>query len=114
MLPTRYVHARPTQNERSTQRELAVTRQPSLYAGVDSFVVGDQVTWMLPAIAGVSRTPRLKKGGQNYTSFVRRLVTNSGLYALSSLAVPFVSLTLSPFLTHALTSDDYGALAILT
>jgi O-antigen/teichoic acid export membrane protein len=116
MLPTKYVHERLTQNEQPTQREWALTRQPSLYAGVDSFVIGDQVTWMLPAIAGVSTIPRLKgqESGENYTSFVRHLVRNSGMYALSSLAVPFVSLTLSPLLTHSLTSDDYGALAILT
>src|SRR5690242_10972256 len=103
MLPTRYVHERPTRDERATQRDLALTRQPSLYSGVDSFVIGDQVTWMLPSIAGVRKTPRLKgqEGGENYTSFIRYLVTNSGMYALSSLAVPFVSLTLSPFLTHS-------------
>src|SRR5207249_1953241 len=102
VLPTRYAKERLTQDERPTQRDFAVIRRPSPYSGVDAFVIGDQATWMLPAIAGVSRTPRLKgqEGDSNYTSFIRHLVKNSGMYALSSLAVPFVSLALSPFVTH--------------
>src|SRR5947209_15731258 len=115
MLPTRYVHEQLTQDEWPAQEDLAVTRQPALSCDVDSFVIGDQATWLLPAIAGISKAPRLKgqEGGENYISFLHHLLKNSGMYALSSLAVPFVSLALAPFLTHSLTSDDYGALAIL-
>lgn len=43
---------------------------------------------------------------------LRKLVKSSGVYALSSIAVPLIGLVLSPFLTHHLSLSDYGALAI--
>ncbi len=112
MLPTRDICERLAQDEWPIQKNRAVPRQPSLYSDMD---LGDQITWLLPAIAGMSKTPQLKgeEDGENYISFLHHLLKNSGMYALSSLAGPFVSLALSPFLTHTLTSDDYGALAIL-
>src|SRR5579859_3986968 len=52
-------------------------------------------------------------GGQDYGALVRDLVKSSGIYAISSLASPLVSLVLAPFLTHSLSSADYGALIVL-
>ncbi|GLV55967.1 flippase [Dictyobacter sp. S3.2.2.5] len=42
-----------------------------------------------------------------------KLVKDSGVYALSSIVVPFISLVLAPFLTHHLSSSDYGILTLL-
>lgn len=53
----------------------------------------------------------LEAGG--FASQIRRLVKSSGLYALSSMASPLVTLILAPILTHNLTRTDYGALAVL-
>jgi O-antigen/teichoic acid export membrane protein len=50
---------------------------------------------------------------EGYISQIRKLVKDSGIYALSTLAAPLVTLLLSPFLTHSLSSNDYGALAVL-
>src|SRR6266849_3979555 len=44
---------------------------------------------------------------------IHNLVKSSGVYAISSLASPLVSLLLLPFLTHVLSHTDYGALAVL-
>ncbi len=49
----------------------------------------------------------------DYVGQLRRLVKSSGIYALSSLAGPLTSLVLAPFLTHALSRDEYGALSVL-
>ncbi len=48
-----------------------------------------------------------------YVGQLRSLLKSSGIYALSSLAGPLTSLVLAPFLTHSLSSDDYGALSVL-
>lgn len=48
-----------------------------------------------------------------YISHIRTLIKSSGLYTLSSLSAPLVSLVLMPFLAHHLSSMDYGALTIL-
>src|SRR6266700_1775470 len=92
VLPARYVDGQRSQDERITQVEFAVPHQPSSHFSMDSFVIYDQTTWMLPAIGGVSGISRLKaqESGKSYISFIRNLVKNSGIYALSSLAVPFV------------------------
>ncbi len=47
------------------------------------------------------------------TSSLSKLVKNSGIYALSSLVSPLISLALSPFLTHHLSTSDYGMLTLL-
>lgn len=44
---------------------------------------------------------------------LRQLIKSSGVYAISSIAVPMISLVLAPFLTHALSPEDYGILTIL-
>jgi O-antigen/teichoic acid export membrane protein len=51
-------------------------------------------------------------GAEEQVALLRKLATNSGIYALSSIAVPLISLVLAPFLTHHLSLQDYGALAI--
>jgi O-antigen/teichoic acid export membrane protein len=52
-------------------------------------------------------------GAPGYFVVLRDLVKSSGLYALSSIGAPLVSLLLAPFLTHHLSLTDYGILAVL-
>ncbi len=86
----------------------------SLFDGV---AIDRQATLILPSMQGVggrqeSETrPSLMEGS---VSEIRALVKSSGMYALSSLVAPFLTLLLAPFLTHALSHTDYGALAVLT
>lgn len=49
---------------------------------------------------------------ESQPALLRKLVKSSGVYALSSVAVPLIGLVLSPFLTNHLSLSDYGALAI--
>ncbi|MGH2480067.1 MAG: lipopolysaccharide biosynthesis protein, partial [Ktedonobacteraceae bacterium] len=51
--------------------------------------------------------------GESQASFLRKFVVSSGVYALSSFAIPLIGLVLSPFLTRHLSLSDYGALAII-
>lgn len=44
---------------------------------------------------------------------LRKVIKDLGIYALSSLTVPLLSLALAPFLTHALSPSDYGILILL-
>jgi O-antigen/teichoic acid export membrane protein len=53
------------------------------------------------------------KGQESYIALMCTLVKSSGVYALSSLASPLVSLVLAPLLTHSLSRDDYGALTVI-
>src|SRR5713226_3803933 len=80
----------------------------------------NQTTWMLPAIRRprmadnqASRKPTQMTGDESYLGLIHNLVKSSGVYAISSLASPLVSLLLLPFLTHELSHTDYGALAVL-
>src|SRR2546421_8189776 len=50
---------------------------------------------------------------EGQVAVLRRLVKSSGFYAISSMALPLISLVLSPFLTHNLIPSDYGILTIL-
>jgi O-antigen/teichoic acid export membrane protein len=59
-----------------------------------------------------NRATKIQEGG-NYSSLFRNLVKSSGVYALSSLASPLVSLVLAPFLTRNLSNEMYGVLAVL-
>jgi O-antigen/teichoic acid export membrane protein len=52
-------------------------------------------------------------GAPSYFSVLGTLVKSSGIYALGSIGSPLVSLVLAPFITHHLTPDDYGILAVL-
>ncbi len=80
----------------------------------------DQPTWLLPVIPGSGRVSNQAlpsepqtTGNESPIQLIRNLVKNSGIYAISSLASPLVTLLLSPFLTHTLSRTDYGALVIL-
>ncbi len=44
---------------------------------------------------------------------LNKLVKDSGVYALSSIMAPLISLGLAPFLTHAVSTSDYGVLVLL-
>lgn len=59
------------------------------------------------------KTGSLGEEAQGYLTLVLDLVKNSGIYAISSLASPLIALVLAPFLTHALSKADYGALVVL-
>lgn len=85
----------------------------------DIRVITDIPTLVLPVvhverIAEPREKPRKAdaSGAEEQVALLRKLATNSGIYALSSIAVPLVSLVLAPFLTHHLSLYDYGALAI--
>jgi O-antigen/teichoic acid export membrane protein len=93
---------------------------PSLLQLVDSISIADQPTSVLPVIPEslevvnqVNLPAAQTVGDESYLRLIRNLVKNSGIYAISSLASPLVSLLLLPFLTHMLTHADYGALAVL-
>lgn len=80
----------------------------------------DQPTWLLPVIPGPGtiKTQALPSGiqvpsGENYLGLIRNLVKNSGIYAISSLASPLITLLLGPFLTRTLSRTDYGVLVVL-
>lgn len=93
--------------------------------------IADQPTWILPVIPGTERGRDMATEGRDKSAptrvaeaisdgeqatpaaLLRNLVKSSGIYALSSLVSPLVSLLLAPFLTHTLSRSDYGMLAIL-
>ena len=51
---------------------------------------------------------------QSYFVVLRDLAKSSGIYALGAIGSPLISLVLAPFVTHQLTLEDYGVLAVLT
>ena len=79
--------------------------------------IDEQVTWVFPAIHhhpnNVNKAQRSGEGTGNYATQLSQLLKSSGIYALASLASPLVSLVLMPFLTHNLSRNEYGALAVL-
>ncbi|MGI9057758.1 MAG: glycosyltransferase [Ktedonobacteraceae bacterium] len=86
----------------------------------DGILIYNQPTWQLPVIprldaASIRALPSATQipGGESYFGLIRNLIKNSGIYAISSLAAPLVTLLLAPFLTHTLSRTDYGALAVL-
>ena len=83
----------------------------------DSWSLIDQPTWIMPIIdveriKDPTKQPQQATAAGGQIALLRKLVKSSGIYALSSVAVPLVSLVLSPFLTHHLSVSDYGILAI--
>lgn len=50
-------------------------------------------------------------GGQ--ISELRKFIKSSGVYALASVINPLISLMLAPFLTHSLSTRDYGVFTLL-
>jgi len=86
----------------------------------DGILIYNQPTWQLPVVprpgaASIQPLPSATQtsGDESYGGLIRNLVKNSGIYAISSLAAPLVTLLLAPFLTHTLSRTDYGALAVL-
>ena len=83
---------------------------------LDTFPFEQQQTGSIPAIqasSGESKLETRDSRGVSYASQMRALVKSSGIYALTSLVSPFISLVLAPFLTRNLTHTAYGALAVL-
>src|SRR5579883_2506352 len=93
----------------------------SIYSDViGGLPIEEQATWIMPALSGFSARVAVESGGrvnsseaENYRSYLRHLIKSSGIYVLSSLASPLVSLVLAPFLTRHLSHADYGALTVL-
>lgn len=87
--------------------------------------IDEEPTWlMLPAVYPdapstkardkvPTKTRETGAEEQSYAVLIRNLVKSSGIYALASIASPFISLVLAPFLTRSLTHADYGILAVL-
>ena len=50
----------------------------------------------------------------SYFSVLRDLAKSSGIYAIGAVGSPLISLVLAPFITHQLSLEDYGVLAVLT
>lgn len=93
----------------------------------------DTPTWVLditelrravPPLASVTPAtvdqlaPTIKRnaiatGADGYVGLIRNLITSSGAYVLASLTAPLIAIVLAPFLTHHLTSTNYGVLTIL-
>jgi O-antigen/teichoic acid export membrane protein len=75
-------------------------------------------SWVVP-IAGAATdritgsTHSVIAGAESYIALVSQLVRSSGIYALAALGALLVSLVLAPFLTHYLSTSDYGTLTIL-
>ncbi len=59
------------------------------------------------------RLSALKLAGAETIEPLRSLLKSSGLYALSSVTLPLISLVLAPFLTRSLSPFDYGVLTVL-
>lgn len=88
----------------------------SSFPAIDS----NQTTWRLPAVPKseinsslISPSGTQTSGGESYQGLIRNLIKSSGIYAISALASPLVSLVLAPYLTHSLSKTDYGALTVL-
>ena len=91
------------------------------FENLDAIPLSDMHTWLLPVVSakGISRVGTgLHKAGatdvDSYILLVRNLIKSSGVYALSAIATPLVSLALAPFLTRSLSPTDYGILTILS
>src|SRR6266851_1781860 len=79
------------------------------------YSIDQQLTEKIPVIKNeteVVKPEYLGKSEENPTSFFRKLIKSSGIYALSSLASPLVALVLAPFLTRNLSYTAYGELAV--
>jgi len=63
--------------------------------------------------APAQSTTKTSAGAQSYLALALDMVKNSGIYAVGALASPLVSLILTPFLAHHLSTNDYGGLAVL-
>jgi O-antigen/teichoic acid export membrane protein len=91
----------------------------------DSSWITEEQTWMLPAVTRSTTASTQKSlptspekaqtgsGPQSYLSLALEMVKSSGIYAIGALMSPLVSLILTPFLAHNLSSTEYGGLSVL-
>ncbi len=80
------------------------------------YSIDQQITDKIPVIKNETKVVKPEYPGKREeipTSYFRKLIKSSGIYALSSLASPLVALVLAPFLTRNLSHSEYGALVIL-
>jgi O-antigen/teichoic acid export membrane protein len=91
------------------------------YGAQDSLSYYDMHTWILPVVnarTGSRAKTNVQAVGasdvDSYILLIRNLVKSSGIYAISAIAGPLMSLALAPFLTHSLSPTDYGILTILS
>ena len=94
-----------------------ISEASSSYLMLDGFSTDEQPTWIIPVVRDERRLEQSAAqdaGLQGYASLLRNLVKSSGIYAVASIASPFVTLVLAPFLTRSLSRADYGALAVLS
>jgi len=106
-------------DEVTTQADLHAVDKSSLSQKtgmLDDLLLDRQETLIIPVAGPSSSEPPLNEpdlGAEGFTLHIRKLVRSSGIYALSSLASPLITLVLAPFLTRNLTRADYGAFAVL-
>ncbi len=82
--------------------------------------IDEMITWIIPAVPAqsqkgvVGRFADVLRARDGYVASLRTFIKSAGLYALASVALPLISLLLTPFLTRNLSAPDYGILTILT
>ena len=109
--------------QQPTQTELRAIWSASFspsFSNADITLISDQQTWKLPVVLVPTKghnqespSETQKAGGENYRGLLHNIIKSSGIYAVSSLASPLVSMLLLPFVTHTLSHTDYGALTVL-
>ncbi len=95
---------------------LPIADQPTWRTSATSQEDGKQTSFMKeapPSQNAALENGQTSSGTQGYLSLALNMIKSSGIYALGALASPLVSLILAPFLTHQLSSINFGALAVL-
>jgi O-antigen/teichoic acid export membrane protein len=93
----------------------------NVFSGEEDLPFYDMETWVIPVVnvkhskksAREQKEKSAASSSDGEIVVLRRLVKHSGIYALSSMTGPLVSLVLAPFLTHHLSPSSYGTLAII-
>src|SRR5258708_22721237 len=85
--------------------------KPSFYPTMlDGFPIDQEATWIIPVVRSPKKGAQLKfwdSRSESYISQIRDLVKDTGIYAAASLTSPLITLLLSPFLTHHLSSSAH-------
>lgn len=106
-------------DEVNTKVNLDAIGQSSLFPDFDNVEHSpslNQQSESIPAIQASNRNRKLEakdSGKESYVSLIRNLSKNSGIYAVTSLVSPLISIVLAPYLTHNLSHPAYGALVVL-
>src|SRR5437868_6985979 len=90
---------------------------PGSYFMMDGLSIDQQPTLIVPTVWNSRELTKLgtqASEAEGYALLIRKLVKSSGIYAVASFVSPLIAFILSPFLTHNLSHDAYGALAVLT